>query len=198
MHSTRGSLIDRAGGGSEDAWFELVQLYVPMVTGWLRRQSVSVHDAEEIGQDVMAFVVQNLSTFDHSGRTGAFRRWLREITLNRLRAFWRKKSGKANALGGSIFQHIADQLEDPSSDLSLAWDSEHDAYVLRAMLTKMEQVFQPETFEVFRRLSFDGASPSDLATEFGLSIGAVYGAKSRVLRKLREEAAGLLELDRPE
>ena len=34
--------------------------------------------------------------------------------------------------------------------------------------------------------------PDEIARELGLTIGAAYSAKSRVLRKLRREAAGLV------
>jgi biotin operon repressor len=42
-------------------------------------------------------------------------------------------------------------------------------------------------------LVFDGASGAEVAAELGMTRAAVYMAQSRVLKRLREEAAGLLE-----
>jgi RNA polymerase sigma-70 factor (ECF subfamily) len=57
----------------------------------------------------------------------------------------------------------------------------------------VEKNFEPMTVQAFRRLALDGASGADVAQELGLSVAAVYVAKSRVLARIREEAAGLID-----
>ncbi len=91
MQSTRVSLLSAASSGTEQAWNQLVELYRPLVFGWLLRHDVSHHDAEDLSQDVMAVVVRELPHFEHCGSTGAFRNWLRTITANRAKGFWRRQ-----------------------------------------------------------------------------------------------------------
>ena len=195
MLSTHVSLLTEACSGSDRAWGRLVDLYQPLVYGWLRRQGVVHHDAEELTQDVLAVVVQELDNFEHRGRTGGFRRWLREITVHRSLGFWRAGRLRTSATGGSGFDQILQQLESSDSPITRTWDQEHDQFVLRQLLDRMATQFDRATVTAFQRLTFDEAEPELVARELGISIGAAYSAKSRVLRRLRQEAAGLVDED---
>jgi RNA polymerase sigma-70 factor (ECF subfamily) len=97
------------------------------------------------------------------------------------------------AEGGSDFLEVLGQLESPDSTLSRQWEQEHDAHVLAQLLARLEAEFEPTTLRAFRRLAIDGQSGEAVTRELGLSPGAVYVARSRVMRRLREEAAGLLD-----
>jgi len=175
---------------SPDAWTRLVGLYTPLIRGWLQRHGVANADAEDLTQEVLAVVVRELPRFQHDGRTGAFRRWLRLITVHRLRDFWRARQGRPQAAGGSDFGQLLDQLEDPNSDLSRLWDREHDQHVARGLLAYLEPQFEPNTWLAFRRVVLDGAKPAVVAAEIGTSVNAVLLAKSRILRRLRQEIEG--------
>jgi RNA polymerase sigma factor (sigma-70 family) len=191
LSETNHSLLLRAGAGEKRAWERFVALYQPMIRGWLVRFAVHPQEVDDLTQDVLAVMVRELGNFTPSGRPGSFRSWLRTITANRAREFWRAGKGRARAAGGS-FLDMAEQLEDPSSALSALWDTEHDAHVLRQLLALMEQEFEPQTVRAFRRLVFDGAKSGEVAAELGVSVASVYAAKSRVLARLRQEAEGLL------
>jgi RNA polymerase sigma-70 factor (ECF subfamily) len=65
--------------------------------------------------------------------------------------------------------------------------------VLRCLLELAELEFEPSTMRAFRRVALEGAAGSDAAAELGLSVASVYAARSRVLRRLRELAEGLLD-----
>jgi RNA polymerase sigma-70 factor (ECF subfamily) len=132
-------------------------------------------------------VVEKFPAFEHAGRPGAFRAWLRGISANRLRMYWRSR-GRPNAFDP---EPILQQLEDPHSELSRQWDREHDAHVTQRLLQLLEPEFKPATWQAFQRL-LDGASAEAVAADLGLTVNAVCIAKSRVLRRLREELAGLV------
>jgi RNA polymerase sigma-70 factor (ECF subfamily) len=193
MDNTRISLLLRARSGEETAWRRIVDLYQPLIHGWLIRQAVLPQEADDLTQDILAAVVRELGRFAHTGRPGAFRSWLRTITVNRAREFWRSGKCRARAVGGSEFLQRVEQLEDPSSAVGQQWNEEHDQHVLRRLLVLMEQEFEPTTVRAFRRLALDGAAAREVADELGMSVAAVYGAKSRVLQRLRLEAAGLID-----
>jgi RNA polymerase sigma-70 factor (ECF subfamily) len=194
MQSTRISLLSAASSGTEQAWNQLVELYRPLVFGWLLRHDVSHHDAEDLSQDVMAVVVRELPNFEHCGSTGAFRNWLRTITANRAKGFWRAGKIRPAASGRSSFLLMIEQLEDENSLSSQLWNREHDAHVLRQLLIDIEPEFEPATFQAFRRQVYDRTPAEQVARELGISVGAVYSAKSRVLRRLRQAAGGTVEL----
>jgi RNA polymerase sigma-70 factor (ECF subfamily) len=161
--------------------------------GWLRRQDVPHDDAQELTQDVLAVIARELPGFAHQGRVGGFRRWLREITVHRALGFLRARGVRAVARGGSTFFEQLQQLESPESSLSHQWDREFDQHVLRDLLARMESEFEPLTLRAFRLLALEGVAPEEVAGQLGISVGAAYSAKSRVLRRLRREAAGLVD-----
>jgi RNA polymerase sigma-70 factor (ECF subfamily) len=193
MDVTRQSLLLRAQTGDEDAWRDLTDLYRPLILGWLRRQGIPVRDLDDLSQDVLLAVVKNLPSFQHSGNRGAFRSWLRTIVCHRTCDYWRAGDQRMPAGGDSGATAALQQLEDPDSDLNRQWDEEHDRYVLRCLLDLVEQEFEPSTLQAFRRLAIDGAGGAEAAQELGLSVAAVYVAKSRVLQRIRQLAEGLID-----
>jgi RNA polymerase sigma-70 factor (ECF subfamily) len=193
MDVTRQSLLLRAQDGDENAWKDLTDLYRPLVVGWLRYQAVPADDVDDLVQEILLAAVQNLSAFSHSGRSGAFRSWLRTIAHNCACDFWKAQGRRGRAAGGTDGAEVLRQLEDPASGLNRQWDEEHDRYVLRCLLDLMELEFEPATVKAFRRVALEGAPSAEVAQELGLSVGAVYAAKSRVLRRLREVAEGLID-----
>jgi RNA polymerase sigma-70 factor (ECF subfamily) len=193
MEPTQLSLLFRARKGEETAWRRMVDLYQPLIRGWLVRENVRPQEADDLCQDVLAVLVKELHRFEHAGRQGAFRNWLRTITVNRARAFWRAGSGRAQTASSDEILRRIEELADPQSALSRIWDEQYDRHVLQQLLSMMEQEFDPATVRAFRRLTFDGASGQEVAVELSMTVAAVYGAKSRVLQRLRKEAAGLLD-----
>ena len=127
------------------------------------------------------------------GTTPAPGAWLRQITVNRAREFWRAGKCRTAAVGGTDFLNRIQQLEDAVNPLTQQWNEEHDRHVLRQLLTLMEDEFGPAPVRAFHRLTFEGAAAREVAAELGMSVGAVYTAKSRVLARLREAGAGLLD-----
>jgi RNA polymerase sigma-70 factor, ECF subfamily len=192
MSDTRQSLLFRAQTGEEDAWKDLTDLYRPLIIAWLNRQGVPAGDLEDLTQDVLMTVVKHLPSFEHSGNRGAFRSWLRTIVCSRTTDYWRATVERTPASGGSGVTAALQEIMDPDTDLNRQWDEEHDRYVLGCLLALVEQEFGPQTFLAFRRLALDGASGAAVAKELGLSVTAVYVAKSRVLQRIRQEAEGLI------
>src|SRR5438128_2061119 len=98
-HDTPLSLLDRLRSApDEPSWQRLAELYAPLVRRWLGQQGLAESDAEDVSQEILLVLVREVPSFDHNGRRGAFRAWVRGITLHRLRSFWRsRRTGPAQA-----------------------------------------------------------------------------------------------------
>jgi len=190
---TRKSLLIRAREGDQGAWDDLHTLYRPLIVGWLNRQGVAQRDLDDLVQEIFLAVYRGLATFTHSGREGAFRAWIRSIALNHSCNYWRSPARRVGTPGGPDADETLRQLEDPESELWQFWDEEHDRHLLRCLIEMMEIEFEPATMQAFRRVALEGATGIETAKELGLSVGAVYTARSRVLRRLREVAEGLID-----
>jgi len=192
MPETPVSLLERLRlQPDEQSWRRLVDLYTPWIRGWLARYSLAGSDLDDLVQDVMTILVQELPRFRHDLRRGAFRRWLRNIVLNRVRTYWRKR--QPQAASGPDLDRLLNQLEDPESDMNRHWDQEHNQHVVRRLFELIEQDFQPTTWKAFRLLTLEGKSVGEAAADLGMSSTAVRIAKSRVLSRFRDEIAGLLD-----
>jgi RNA polymerase sigma-70 factor (ECF subfamily) len=190
LSTTPVSLLERLRLRPDDAsWQRLVALYSPLIRDWLHRHHVQPADADDLTQEVLTAVVRSLPDFRHNLRPGAFRRWLRTITVNRLRELWRQR----DAAGWTDLDTVLDRLEDPDSDLGRLWEEEHDRHVVRRLLELLEPEFEACTWQAFRLLVLDGRTTADVAAALGVTPNAVRVAKSRVLARFRREAAGLID-----
>jgi RNA polymerase sigma-70 factor (ECF subfamily) len=194
MSETSASLLDRIRLDTDaNEWRRLVELYTPLIRSWLHRYAVLDHDMDDLVQEVLAIVVRKLPEFKKEPRTGAFRRWLRNITVNCLRDFWRAQRYRPRATGDSNFAQVLEQLEDPESGLSRVWDKEHDDHVTRKLMDMIKPRFEAKTWQAFQRVALEGAAPDQVASELNISVNAVFIAKSRVLSVLRQEGQGLVD-----
>jgi RNA polymerase sigma-70 factor (ECF subfamily) len=189
------SLLDRLKSAEPDdpQWRRLHDIYEPWILRWLTRAPELGDEAHDIAQEVLIVLVKELPAFSRQ-RDGSFRRWLGNILLNRVRTHWKQRKRRPLAgLGGESGEAFAEQLADPASALSRAWDQEHDQFVLQRLMTAVQHDFNKNTWEAFRRCTIEGESPTAVAASLGMTVNAVLTGKSRILRRLREEAAGLID-----
>jgi RNA polymerase sigma-70 factor (ECF subfamily) len=188
MFTTSVSLLERLRRPDEAAaWERFVQLYTPLLLHWARRAGLSSEDAADICQDVFATLVQQLPQFAYQPEQ-RFRCWLRSVLMNKWRNGLRRKA-LAPALANSA-ELSGVMVED---GLESFWEEEHRQHLVKRALQLMQSDFEPKTWQACWELVARGRSGADVAAELGISENAAYIAKWRVLRRLREELAGLLD-----
>ncbi|MDM8565185.1 sigma-70 family RNA polymerase sigma factor [Candidatus Halobeggiatoa sp. HSG11] len=188
MQTTRISFLERLVDGDECTWRDFDAIYKPLLRHWLKNNALSHADIEDLIQEVMVFVAERLRDFKHNTRTGAFRKWLRIITVNISRNYLRKiQCDNRNSPALVDLQVTLEQLEDPNSSVSIAFERDYQKALLHRMLRRSANAFTPETMNIFHHYVLEGADVVETATAYNVSKAAVYIAKSRVLKKLREE-----------
>lgn len=193
MDTSASFLESLRDASDEGAWSKLVELYSPLIRGWLARRGAAFGDVEDVSQEVLAVVVRRFPEFRREPQSGAFRAWLRTITVNCLRDHWRRNNKQPLAVGGTDFGEIVQQSEDPHSDLSKLWDREHDEHVTQYLLKQIRPGFSDKTWKAFRRFAIDGLNADEVAKELEMTANAVFIAKSRVMAALRERGRGLID-----
>ena len=193
MTTTSVSLLGRLKQPDEGrAWGQLIELYGPLIRYWLKQHAALASDADDIVQEVLAKLVQCIGQFEHNGRSGAFRTWLRGITHNCVRDFYAVRRNKPLATGGSSVQDALGELARVDSPLSALWERDHDLWVTRRLIEMLRSEFEPRTWAAFEGVTLQNRSAAEVAAELGITPNAVAIAKSRVLRRLNEEADGLV------
>ncbi|MFK8115006.1 MAG: RNA polymerase sigma factor [Rubripirellula sp.] len=185
--STSISLIKRVRARDQIAWERLTILYTPVVYGWLRSSELNQEDASDLVQEVFQSVIKSMDDFGREGRPSKFRAWLWGITRNRLMDHFRSKKLQPQAVGGS---GIHGMLSEIPIDAPQQPPDEANALTQRA-LQLIKTDFQESTWQAFWRVTVEEQTPADVASDLGISVAAVYTAKSRVLAHLRIELEGL-------
>jgi RNA polymerase sigma factor (sigma-70 family) len=192
---TSASLLERlAGAPTDDDWRRLDDLYRPLLRAWMARAGVPASDVNDVVQDVLLVVFRKVAGFEWRGQ-GAFRAWLRTILAHELRDYFRRMTTRPVAIGGNDFQSWLDELESHDSALSRLWDREHDEQVVALLMerVRVQGNFAAVTWQAFLRHVQEGEPALQVAEALGLSLNSVLLAKSRVLKRLRQEAAGLVD-----
>ncbi|MBN9121688.1 MAG: sigma-70 family RNA polymerase sigma factor [Planctomycetes bacterium] len=186
MEQTPQSLLNRLAADPHDpvAWGRLDQLYTPFLRGLLSR-FVPAQEVDDVFQEVHVIVLRKIGEFAHNTNPGAFRRWLRTIVAFKVREHRRRRRVERP-------DDQLDALEDDSSAISRLIDREHDEHVFRVLCAAARGAF-PDRWNVFREYAIDGAPANEVAARNGVSVGAVYKAKSDILAWLRREGTGLIE-----
>jgi len=190
---TSTSLLHRVRGQEPEAWTRLVTLYGPLVYRWCRESGLNGEDAGDVVQEVFGSVVTSIDNF-RGERPGSFRAWLKSITRHRIHdSLERGKKGLPDARGGTVAHQellqVAESVE-PSTATKAPNPGSEDALWRRALeLVRAE--FEPHTWQAFWRVAVDEQRPAEVAAELGMTVPAIYQAKSRVLRRVRRELSDL-------
>ena len=185
------SLLARANLNEPEGWRSIVQLYSPLVFFWCRKAGLDREDSADILQNVWQAVAGHLGQFVRQ-REGAFRGWLWTITRNKLNDHFRRLGDEPRGVGGSTAQHYLQETPElePQSYVEES-SADGSGNVLRRALDLIQADFEPHTWQAFWQATVEGAPARAIAERLRMSLDAVYQAKARVLRRLREELTGL-------
>lgn len=188
---TRPSLLMRLRDTSDrEAWSEFVDVYSPLVYGFLRRRSLHDSDAADVTQEVFLRVSRSIPTFIYSKEQGRFRDWLWTITRNEIRRFHEKRKRRVAEIQESPDETL-EQLA--STGDSAEWNEEFHRHILEVAMKRIESSFEPQTWQAFCLVWVSQVSAIDAANQVQQSVDFVYVAKSRVLKRLREEVLVLAD-----
>ena len=175
------------------AWQRLVQIYGPVVYAWCRSAGLQPEDATDVGQDVFQGVAAGISRFRRDRHGDTFRGWLWTIAQNKINDFWRRRLREPTAMGGTEFQILLAQLAQQESSVSSIYDNDTPNRGLYRALEMVRANFEDKSWQAFWRVTIEQQSPADVAADLHMSRTAVYIAKSRVLRRLRDEFLDLIQ-----
>jgi RNA polymerase sigma-70 factor, ECF subfamily len=189
--STCSGLINLVRARDPDAWQRLVRLYTPLVYRWCRCAGVAADDARDVVQEVFTSVMHSLDDFQDTGRSGSFRAWLRGITRHRVLDHFRRRQSAPLAQGGTGAQAALLQIPAPADPLDTGNERDIEDCLWHRALELVRAEFTDRTWQAFWLAGVERRVPADVANDLQMTVDAVYQAKSRVLRRLRQELAGL-------
>jgi RNA polymerase sigma-70 factor (ECF subfamily) len=185
---TRASLLLRLRDARDkDARAEFVQLYVPLVYGYVRKQGLQDADAAYLAQDVLQAVAGAIGRLDYDPGRGSFRNWLFTV-VRRKRSNWQASPStwnRAQESGDTATPQLLEQCPAPERD-EAEWDTEWQRRLYDWASARVRREVTDATWQAFWRTAFDGQPVKQVAADLGISAGAVYIARSRILARLKE------------
>jgi RNA polymerase sigma-70 factor (ECF subfamily) len=182
---TRPSLLIRIRDVNDaEAWREFVRLYTPLVFGHCTRRGLQEADAADVAQEVMRVAAQAMPQFQYDSQRGRFRGWLLQTTRHRLLKFFARQQRAPQPAGETAIERFLDQ--EPHAEEQARWDEDYRQQLFAWAAEKARPEFQGATWEAFWLTAVQSVSVKDAAHRLGISVGAVYIARSRVIARLRE------------
>jgi RNA polymerase sigma-70 factor (ECF subfamily) len=189
--ATSRSLMERVKVGDTEAWDRLVGLYAPLVYRWCRRWNLPEQDCADVFQEVFKAVATHLAGFRKEKTGDTFRGWLRTIVRNKVHDHFRKLDREPAGTGGTDAQIRFSMLPEAQAPDDNSGEERAERILFQRTLDMIRDEFEDRTWEAFWLTTVEDRAPSEVGLELGMSSGAVRVAKSRVLRRLREELGDL-------
>lgn len=185
--STQSSLLIRLRTPEDsEAWSRFVRIYTPLIHHWVKQLGVEANKTDDLIQDIFVALLGQVSMLAKRP-PNSFRAWLRTITLNKCRDWFRQQNRKSNP---RLLENIETAVEDPQS---LLLEREYQTFVAQSALQLMRNAFSETTWRACWEHVALGKSAKKVSTELGITENAVYLARGRVLKRLRNELDGLWE-----
>ena len=184
---TRPSLLVRIRDPrNEQAWTEFLEIYEPLVYRLARRKGFQDADARELTQEVFLAVASAIERRDPDPAKGSFRGWLFRITRNLMINFLSQNRRRPPATGDSDVNRLLSEHPAPNGEQSALFDQEYKRQTFRWAAERVRGEFEDNTWRAFWLTSVEGEPIKRAAGALGISAGAVYVARSRVMSRLRQ------------
>jgi RNA polymerase sigma-70 factor (ECF subfamily) len=188
---TRASLLVQIRDGSDHAaWQQFTDLYGPIIYRYGRRRGLQDADAADLVQDVLRSIASAIGHLDYDPHQGTFRGWLFTVTRNKLINFLAARRIRPRGSGDTTTNQLLEAAP-AESDGEEAWELEYQRRLASLAMNRIKQEFHDNTWRAFWLTAVQGLSAAEATKQIGMSPGAVYVAKSRVLARLKEEVEAM-------
>ena len=191
MNSTSESLLFRLqtrdeAAHDQSAWEQFVNLYTPLIFYWARKTGLKPNDAADLVQDVLTRVFQKLPELQYDPAK-SFRGWLRTVTINRYRELRRLKSFQIETASDSLLEKLA-----PVELAESTWDIDYAKLLVAQAMERMKDEFSEAMWRALERVMLKNEPVAEAAAATGVNHWTIYSARSRLMKRLREELEDVL------
>ena len=185
---TRPSLLARIKNtGDRQAWAEFVDIYAPLIYGFVQKQGLQDADAADLTQEVLGAVARSAARLDYDPAKGTFRGWLFRVVRNELSDFGAARRRHRPGSGDTDVKRRLEEQPAPSDDEIAAWESDYERQLFALACEQVRRDFQESTWQAFWLTAIQGKSGKEVAGVLDMSTAAVYLAKRRVTARLRQQ-----------
>jgi RNA polymerase sigma-70 factor (ECF subfamily) len=186
--TTRPSLLFRLRDAQDElAWAEFVEIYSPLIQSLARRKGLQGADADDLEQEVFRAVAGAIDRWDPDPARGSFRAWLFRIARNLMVNFLAGRGRHPRGSGDPDVRRLLEEQPAPAPEETALFDDEYRRRLFGWAVEQVRGEFRDATWQAFWRTAVEGQPPKDVARGLGLSVGAVYVYRNRVMARLRKK-----------
>jgi RNA polymerase sigma-70 factor (ECF subfamily) len=172
-------------GADPVAWDDFFRRYWPFVFSIARQCGCTQHTAEEIVQEVVLAIFEKKAVFRHDPSRGRFRDWLGAVVRNKVLLNRRAPAQRCRARGGGELPDCGTDSDAPDG----RWEAAFDQAMLSFLLDIVRSEVHPRAYQAFEAVAIGGCSGAEAARLTGMTRNAVYQARKKILKRLRELGA---------
>ena len=183
MYATRASIFIRLrADGTLDrelGWNEFADKYSAVIAGFARNAGLKAQDADDILQEVLMGFFRVSSDFEYDPSKGRFRGYLKRVTLNAIRARYRRKRPSQNFDGSWEPPDLNDATD-------AMWDRQWTEQLLFRAMEEARSSVEERTWKAFELYGLRGMPVEAVAEETEMTPDAIRHAKMRITKSVRE------------
>lgn len=184
--ATRQSLLLRLRDHQDhQAWAQFVDVYAPLIYDYARQRGLQDADAADLTQACLRRFAVSVGSLEYDPRRGSFRGWLFTLVRNQLRDFLHRPRRFQQGSGDWRVQHLLAHQAAPEPDEAADWERDWRSNMFAWAAEQVRPRVVAATWQAFWKTAVENKSGPEVAKELGLTVAAVYLAKSRVMARLR-------------
>jgi RNA polymerase sigma-70 factor (ECF subfamily) len=179
------------------AWERFVLRFRAPVVSFARGVGVPPEQCEDVAQETLLAFVKSYQDGKYDRSKGHLSSWLFGIAYRQALMHLRRDRRREPLLPA------LDDSRPPGDNVpderfaTTHWDMRWEEFVFQECYARVRSELSEETRRAFERVVLDDASADQAAAELGVPVKAVYNAKHRVLKRIREVRGELEATDGP-
>jgi RNA polymerase sigma-70 factor (ECF subfamily) len=163
-------------------------LYGPIVYHFSRKRGLQDSDAADLTQTVFQAIAQQIHRLDYDTSRGSFRGWLFRVVRNQFHKLQSRHKYAARGSGDTAAHELLAEYPDRTGEEEeTLWEQEYELRLFRWAAERVRDCFEDTSWQAFWQTAVEGKSAKQVAGHLGVTAGAVYTAKSRVLDRIKRE-----------
>ena len=184
---TRASLLIRVRDPADRAaWGEFVEIYRPVILRLARQKGMQEADAEDVAQEVLVAVAKAVEQREHDRKRAKFRTWLRRVAHNAILNVLTRQRPDRGSGNSAMLAVLNSQASHSGFDSGLI-RLEYRREVFRRAARQVRKEFHQATWNAFWLTAVEGRPVEVVAEELEKNRGAIYAARSRVMRRIQDK-----------
>ena len=187
-------LHDLRDYANRDAWDHFVGRFREPLRRFAASQGIPGAQAEDVAQETLAAFAESLRLGRYERDRGRLSSWLFGIAYKQVLKERTRQTRRERPIGGADELESARHLSQHEQDAADHWKRAWDGFVARVCMEQIRREFRGESVRAFELLVREERTPAETAETLGVTVKAVYNAKHRILKRMRELRAELEEM----